>query len=291
MGISYIAECCNNHMGSLPLALELIDAAAGAGATHAKFQLFRADSYWSDIVRRERVRPFELPHLWLPHLRNHCHEKGIKFGVSVFAIDLVAQLKDTCDFVKIASGDLMWFDLLKEVASLQLPMVVSTGMASLEEIHMAVETIYAAGFKDKLSLLHCVSAYPAQEKDYNLRFIETLHQEFPAAEIGVSDHTQGLVFPVVAIVAVILGASVIEKHMRLTADRYPNVGTEKNHFPSILNSPDFGHSLTPNNFEHMIMKVKLALSCLGSGIKTGPIEVEEPIYDLVRRYNHKVLRG
>lgn len=286
--MDYIAEVSNNHMGSLDLALKHIDAAAWAGAKYVKFQLFRADSYWADAVRRERVRPYELPINWLPRLKDRCEEKGLLFGVSVFALNLVQLLRGQVHFVKIASGDLLWHNLLRAAAKLNVPTIISTGMATIEEVHRAVDTIYGTGFKEELTILHCVSAYPAKPQDYNLLCIERLGLEFSGVHVGVSDHTDN---SMVAIVSAVLGATVLEKHLRLDSQEYPVEQDGMVSRPAIWRSPDFAHSVPPEAFKGMVDQVNLALSSLGTGIKAGPVEAERALFKLVRRYDDKELRG
>ena len=258
-----IAEAGVNHNGDLELARRLVDAAAEAGADAVKFQTFSADRLataaapQADYQRRntgiEESQRAMLHRLELTaeahrELMARCRERGILFLSSPFDEDSADFLEELgVPAFKIPSGELTNVPFLAHVARKGRPLIVSTGMATLDEVRPAVETIRQAG-SPPLALLHCVSSYPAQPADVNLRAMATLREAF-AVPVGFSDHTAGTD---IALAAVALGANILEKH--LTLDR-------------TLPGPDHLASLEPDEWIAMVVALRRIEAALGDGRK------------------------
>lgn len=223
MGVDFVAEVSSNHHRDLARCLAFIDTAAGIGSTAVKFQLFRiadlfapeALAYKPELRNREA---WELPAAFLPALAERCRERGVRFGCTPFYLEAVDTLAPHVDFFKIASYELLWTDLLKRSAGTGKPVVLATGMATVEEIGGAVGTLREAGCRD-LTLLHCVSGYPAPVAECNLAAIQTLGDAY-GVPVGWSDHSAA---PAVIYRAVHRwGARMIEYHLDLdgTGDEF-----------------------------------------------------------------------
>lgn len=219
-----IAEIGLNHGGSRDAARALVDAAAKAGAAAVKVQSLRADRLVSADcpapahVRvsslREFFRRFELDEEAHRAVAERARRSGLAFIATPFDLDLVDMLERVgCDAYKIASGDLTHLPLIARVAQTGKPIVISTGMGSLDEVSAAVATARRAGARE-LALLHCVSAYPVPPGSQNLRAIEELQRTF-GVPVGLSDHGSDALD---VVVAVALGAVVYEKHLVLEGD-------------------------------------------------------------------------
>lgn len=258
-----IAEAGVNHNGSLELALKLVDAAATAGADAVKFQTFRADRlvtlnapkavYQNETTGEaesqfEMLRKLELDERIHRTLVAHCASRGIAFLSTPFD-------EESADFLenldvpayKLPSGELTNLPFLRHVAGKKRPMIMSTGMATLEEVERAVEAVRIAGCKD-LVLLHCVSAYPADPADANLRAMATLAETF-GVPVGYSDHTLGIEVP---LAAVAMGACILEKHF--TLDRS-------------LPGPDHRASAEPAELTTLVAAARKVEAALGNGVK------------------------
>lgn len=246
-----IAEAGINHNGSAELGLQMIDAAKQAGANAIKFQTFRADRLVSRLAAPQHHAVLaslelsaELHHTFFAY----CQKVGIDFLSTPFdeeSADFLKALGVTA--LKIASGELTVPPFLAHVGSLGLPVILSTGMATLNEVRTAVSALQASGCP-RLTLLHCCSTYPADFSEANLRAISTLHHEF-ALPVGYSDHTPGTL---ASVLAVALGAQVIEKHF--TLDRS-------------LPGPDHAMSLVPEELRSLVEQIRSAELCLGHGRK------------------------
>lgn len=196
--VRFIAEVSSNHQRDLGRAIEFIDCAADIGCDGVKFQLFRIHELFApEILERSPVhrarREWELPSAFLPRLAEQCQRRGIDFSCTPFYLEGVDDLAPFVDFMKIASYELLWDDLLKRAAATGLPIVLSTGMATLAEVRHAVSVLAAAGTRD-LTLLHCVSGYPAPAEAAHLASIDTLFalgNDFESMRLrtGWSDHT------------------------------------------------------------------------------------------------------
>jgi N-acetylneuraminate synthase/N,N'-diacetyllegionaminate synthase len=258
-----VAEAGVNHNGQPDLALALVDAAAEAGADAVKFQTFSADALATAqapqaAYQRERamaasqvemLRGLELPADGLRAARDRAAERGLFFLSTPFdlgALQLLVSLEVKA--FKIGSGDLTNAVLLRAVAAQGLPMLLSTGMATLAEVDAAVDVVRKAG-NPPLVVLQCTTAYPAAAADANLLVMEQMRERY-RVPIGFSDHTIGMG---AAIAAAALGAAIIEKH--LTLDRN-------------LPGPDHAASLPPAEFAAMVAGVRDAYAALGDGTKT-----------------------
>jgi N,N'-diacetyllegionaminate synthase len=222
-----IAEVGSNHNGDMDLCRQLIDAAAEAGAHAVKFQswsdtsLIAEEEYarnteYSDKKKhfgslREMVTAYQLTTDQHREASAHCRRRGIAFCSTPFSVEEANLLEELeVPFFKIASMDIVHLPLLRFVARKQLPVVISTGMATLAEIERAVTTVRAEG-NDQVVLLHCVSIYPPDFDTIHLRNMAMMQDAFDVP-VGFSDHTLGTAIPLAAIA---LGASVIEKHFTL----------------------------------------------------------------------------
>lgn len=249
----FISEVSSNHSQKIERALEFIDQSAAAGCDAVKFQLFKVEELFSREVFENKPetlkrKQWELPLEFLPVLAKRCMEKGVQFGCTPFYIDAVAKLNEYVDFYKVASYELLWDDLLVACVKTGKPLIISTGMATIDEIRHAVEIIRNNGCKN-LTLLHCTSAYPTPYKEANLAAIETLRSEF-GCKVGWSDHT---VDPGVISRAINRwGAEVVEFHMDLEG-----IGEE---FES-------GHCWLPNQIAPVIKQLRHGLKADGDGVK------------------------
>ena len=212
-----IAEIGSNHDGELTRAHSLIALAQDSGADAVKFQYFTADSL---VSRRglpdsalATLRQNQMPAAWLPWLAADAAERGLGFIVSTFDPKDVELVNRYTDIHKVASFELLDNELLREIEGTGKQVILSTGMADNPEIHHAVDMFPSY---QMFALLHCVSSYPAPVGEANVRAVKTLKREYPHLRIGLSDHTIG---PTAAIVAVTLGAAVIEKHFDDDNDR------------------------------------------------------------------------
>lgn len=264
-----IAEAGVNHNGRLALALRLVDAAAEAGADAVKFQTFKADALAAASApraayqkksgsssQRDMLRALELSETDHRALVAHCRRRRLRFMSTPFdeaSADMLDGLGMT--IFKIASGEITNLPLLSRIAEKRKPIILSTGMSTLDEVRIAVKTLRCAGARD-LALLHCVSSYPAPAKDANLRAMATLEKAF-GLPVGYSDHTRGLE---VAFAAAALGARVIEKHFTLD---------------KTLPGPDHAMSLSPEELSALVGGLARVVSSLGDGQKNPrPCELE-----------------
>ena len=281
MSVLFIAEAGVNHNGDLGLALQLVDIAHRAGADAVKFQTFRADAIsapeapMADYQRTrdgaasqaEMLRRLELPHADFARIADHCRAIGIEFMSSPFDLDSAAMLAGIgMTKFKLASGEITNAPFVRGVARLAADhggsVILSTGMSTLDEVAEAVGWIEAEG-NPGLTILHCVSNYPAPAKDANLRAMDTLAQAF-GRPIGWSDHTLG---DAVSLAAVARGATVVEKHFTLD---------------KALAGPDHAMSMSPEELAGLIGGVRAVEASLGDGIKR-PVEAEREIMTVARR--------
>ncbi len=216
MNARFVAEVSSNHHADLERSLRFVDVSARIGCSAVKFQQFKVRQLFAPEALRANPALFEreaweLPESFNAELASRAHELDLEFASTPFYRDAVALLAEHVDFFKLASYQVPWLDLLREVASVGKPVVLSVGMATVPEIDAAVETIRSAGCEDLL-LLHCISNYPTPPELANLAAIETLRTRYDLP-IGWSDHT---VSPVVVERAVSrFGASMIEFHLDL----------------------------------------------------------------------------
>lgn len=266
-----IAEAGVNHNGDIKLAKKLIDVAVEAGADAVKFQTFQAEELVTETAEKAEyqkettgskesqfamIKKLELSDKNFKELFTYAQKKGIIFLSTPFdqgSVDLLDKLGVPA--FKVGSGEITNFPLLKHIASKQKPVILSTGMSTLDEVIEAVEVIRKAGSKE-IALLHCVSCYPARIEDTNLRAMETLRRKFNLP-VGLSDHTVGIHIP---IAAVALGACVIEKHFTL----------DKN-----LPGPDHRASLEPDELKEMVVAIRHIERAQGDGIKRPTADEKE----------------
>jgi sialic acid synthase SpsE len=196
---AFVAEVSSNHHQDLQRCLQFVDVAADIGCSAVKFQLFKIEELFApEILNRSeehrRRKDWELPVSFLPPLAERCRERKIKFACTPFYLEAVNELFPYVDFYKIASYELLWRDLLIKCAGTGKPIVLSTGMATLDEVNKAVDVLIDAGCQD-LTLLHCISGYPTPVSGCNLAAIKTLREKIcpPKSPIrirvGWSDHS------------------------------------------------------------------------------------------------------
>ena len=180
--VKFVAEVSSNHNQDINRCFAFIDKAAEIGCDAVKFQLFKIEELFAPEIlskseEHRKRKDWELPLSFLPELSKRCKEKNIKFGCTPFYLNAVDELYQYVDFYKIASYELLWNDLLTACAEMGKPVVISTGMATLDEIKSAVDVISKSGCKD-LTILHCVSGYPTPVNKCNLAAIQTLQKQF-----------------------------------------------------------------------------------------------------------------
>jgi N,N'-diacetyllegionaminate synthase len=273
-----IAEAGVNHNGSLDVALRLVDAAKASGADAVKFQTFRADLLATRSARKapyqerttayaesqfEMLQRLELNQAAHQRLIYHCQQIGIQFLSSPFdmqSADLLAMMD--VPLYKVPSGEITNLPFLQHLAGKGRPLILSTGMSTLGEVEEAVHVLLTAG-ASQLTLLHCVTEYPAPYAEVNLRAMLTLKAAF-GLPVGYSDHTPGID---IAIAAAALGAEVIEKHF--TLDRS-------------LPGPDHAASLETDELRQMVVSIRHVEAALGTGIK-APAPCELPNLSVARK--------
>lgn len=262
-GCYVIAEIGVNHNGSVATAMELIDVAAAAGADAVKFQSFSAD----DLVTRSAGRAeyqrrntgdagsqhgmlqrLELSESQFGELLEHCHRRDIDFLSTPFGIAPAEMLRRIgVTAFKVSSGDLTHHPFLAHLSATGLPIILSTGMATLADVEEALRVIHDAG-SSSVALLHCVSDYPADPASCNLAAMATMHQAF-ALPVGWSDHTTG---SAIGFAAAALGARLIEKHITLS---------------TAMDGPDHAASMEPDDFAEYVAGIRAIGLALGDGVK------------------------
>lgn len=273
-----IAEAGVNHNGDLPTALELVDVAAASGADAVKFQSFLADNVaGADAPKAEYQKATtgagesQLEMLRRLELRPEAHQalvdraksRGITFLSTPFdesSADLLEGLG--VPLFKIPSGEITNLFLLRHIAAKRRPVILSTGMSTIDEVEAAMRVLREGGVPE-LTLLHCVSDYPAPPEDMNLRAMATMRERF-GVPVGLSDHTRGITIP---IAAAALGAAAVEKHF--TLDRS-------------MAGPDHRASIEPHELRAMIQGIREVEVALGDGSKR-PTLAEETTKRIVRR--------
>ncbi|OZI12712.1 N-acetylneuraminate synthase [Bacillaceae bacterium SAS-127] len=280
-----IAEAGVNHNGSLQLAFDLVDAAAEAGADAVKFQTFQAEQLVTKEAKQatyqeqnmgesmsqyEMLKQLELSHDEFIQLQGYCEKKNITFLSTPFDLKSVDFLIETLNLhtIKIPSGELSNAPYIYKIASCGVNIILSTGMATMEEIHQAlafiafglakkepvtlqsVQAYYEteeakALLKDKVTILHCTTEYPTPVEDINLASIDYLQVE-TRLQAGLSDHSDGIVVPIAAVAR---GAVMIEKHFTLNKN---------------LPGPDHKASLEPNELKEMIQAIRQVEQAIGA---------------------------
>lgn len=276
--VMIIAEAGVNHNGDLDTAKGLVDAAREAGADAVKFQTYRTEllavrdaikaeyqyrNTGKNLSQYEMLKELELSYDSFKELSLYCTSRNIMFLSSPFdetSMEYLDQLG--VEIIKIPSGEITNYGYLKKAASLQKPIILSTGMSTMEEIGEALNLLDESG--QDITLLHCTSAYPTPMEEVNLNAMSHMKQVF-SRNVGYSDHTMGIE---VAIAAAALGACVIEKHMTLD---------------KTMPGPDHRLSLEPTEFKLMVDSIRNIEMALGNGYKE-PSKEECKNRDRVRKF-------
>ena len=263
-----IAEAGSNHNRDIDMARRLIDVAHDAGADAVKFQTFSGRRLYSsrapsfDYLDKEPpkapadlLHKLELPRDWQPLLAQHARDRGIEFLSTPFDTDAVDELVALgVAALKVASFELVDLPFIRYIGRQKVPVIISTGMATLGEIEEALDAGREGG-ADEFCLLQCASVYPAPASAMNLRSITTMKMAF-GMPVGLSDHTLGTH---VAAAAVALGADLVEKHF--TLDRS-------------LPGPDHSFAVEPEELRRLVAQIRDVEEALGDGVKHGPTDAE-----------------
>ena len=260
-----IAEAGVNHNGSMESAKSLINVAAEAGADYVKFQTFKAETLVTQTADKaeyqkeltgavetqfEMIKKLELDKEAHEELMNYCKQKKIQFLSTAFdhgSIKLLEKLD--IPLYKIPSGEITNLPYLRHIGGMDMPIIMSTGMSTLDEVRDALNILLEAGAKkDKITILHCNTEYPTPMEDVNLKAMITIRDEL-GVNIGYSDHTLGIEIPVAAVA---MGAKVIEKHF--TLDR-------------TMPGPDHAASLEPEELKAMVAAIRNIEKAMGDGVK------------------------
>ena len=273
-----IAEAGVNHNGRLDMALQLCDAAKDAGADVVKFQTWQTEKLLTRNVEQaeyqsqntgvvesqfDMLKKLELSYDDFRKVKSHCDEIGITFASTADeeeSLDFLTELG--IPFIKIGSGDIGNVSFLRYIGSKGLPVILSTGMSTMEDVELSIRSLREGGAKD-ISVLHCTTSYPCPYPSVNLRAMLTL-KETLGLPVGYSDHTIGTEVPVAAVA---LGADIIEKHF--TLDR-------------TLDGPDHAASTEPDEFRRMVEAIRHTEECLGDGTKE-PTEIEKIVAKVVTK--------
>jgi len=270
-----IAEAGVNHNGSLELAKLMVDKSVEAGVDCIKFQTFKSENLvnkdakkaeyqinntGSDDSQYSMLKKLELSYSDFSELKSYCDEKGIMFLSTPFdleSIDFLANLG--MKIFKVPSGEITNLPYLRKINSYKREVILSTGMANLEEIHDALNIL-----KDcKVTLLHCTTEYPCPYDSVNMNAMLTIRDKFNLP-VGYSDHTRGIEIPVMAVA---MGAKVIEKHFTLD---------------KTMDGPDHKASLEPDELKKMVSLVRNVEKAFGTGVKE-PQEAEKKNIAIARK--------
>ena len=257
----FIAEVSSNHARDLSRCLEFVDATARIGCGAVKFQLFKIDELFAPEALSAKPelglrRAWELPKEFLAPIARRAHEHGIEFCCTPFYLDAVDELFPHVDFYKVASYELLWHPLIAACAKTGKPLVLSTGMANLEEIGAAVKAAKDAGCT-QLTLLHCTSSYPTPPSEANLAAMGTMAKAF-GCPVGWSDHTVSAAVVTRAIHK--WGATEVEFHLDLDGK-----GAEY----------AAGHCWLPEQIQSLIDDLAVSFRADGTGTKE-PVPAELP---------------
>lgn len=278
MSCLIIAEAGVNHNGDIELAKRLVDAAYNAGADYIKFQTFKADNLVTAKARKadyqekqtgaeesqySMLKKLELSYRDFMVLNDYCRIKRISFLSTPFDNESIEFLdKLGMDVWKIPSGEVTNYPYLVKIAETQKPIILSTGMCTMDDVNSAIQVLNSHGC-GPITLLHCTTEYPAPYAEVNLRAMDTLRSIFNLP-VGYSDHTQGIVIP---IAAAAMGAVVLEKHF--TLDR-------------TMEGPDHKASLEPAELTAMVEAIRCVEISLGDGVK-NPTDSERRNMGIARK--------
>ena len=263
----FIADIAANHDGNLDKALELIKAAAEAGADAAKFQHFSAETIVSDYGFKslgkqlshqakwkksvfEVYKDASIPLDWTSKLKEECKKNKIEFLTSPYSIELVDFVDPYLEAFKIGSGDITWHEIIEHIASKGKPYIIATGASTEQDVNQIINL--ASKINNKICIMQCNTNYTASKDNFkylNLNYLTHLKKKFPNLILGLSDHTHGHSS---VLGAISLGAKLIEKHFTLSND---------------LDGPDHKFSMTPKSWKEMIERSKELESSLGDGKK------------------------
>ena len=261
-----IAEAGFNHGGDFEIAKKMVEVAANAGADAVTFQHIVGDKLIAGAKRTPSINvwdKYQLTDTELGRLLEYANELSLLHTICVIDNETLDKIiEGGVSFIKIVSGDLTNLPFLEYCATKKLPILLSTGAASLGEVEIAINTIKSAGNQD-IVVYHTNSGYPTPPEGVNLRVMDTLKSAF-GLPVGFCDHTQGIIAPVIAVAR---GAAVIEKHF--TLDRS-------------LKGPDYEVSLEPEELKEMITNIRIVEKMLGSPIKR-PLEYEQETFKFRRR--------
>ncbi len=267
-GVFVIAEIGCNHNGSKEIAKRMIDAAIEAGVSAVKFQTFKSEELISRYAAKaeyqkvttgadgnqlEMTKKLELSYADQVELMGYCEQKGIKYLSAPFDLDSIDFLANTnIEYIKIPSGEINNPPYLRKVNKLGKPVILSTGMSTMDEVAQALEFLTNV----KVSLLHCTTEYPCPFESVNLKAMVAMKDKF-GLPVGYSDHTPGIE---VAVAAVAMGATIIEKHF--TLDRN-------------MEGPDHKASVEPHEMKALVEAVRHVEVAMGNGIKKpAPAEIK-----------------
>ena len=260
----FVAEAGLNHNGDVSIAKKMIDAAFNSGADAIKFQTYQSDKFLTEKSEYfDFFKNVELSYEEFKELNDYAKNIGITFFSSPFDTesgDYLAQIGVPC--FKIASSDLTNIPLIEKIAKKDIPIIISTGLATLKEVEDAVNTCLHEG-NNKIILLHCVANYPTLPEEVNLKSMELLRTKFHVP-VGFSDNGDS---SLVDLVAVSMGADIIEKHFTLDKK---------------LDGPDHSFSIEPKNLKILINQIREIKSMQGNGIKI-PQKSEKLNRDAIRK--------
>ena len=260
----FVAEAGLNHNTDIKLAKKLIDEAKDCGADAVKFQTFKSEKFLTSTSSYYNgFKQAELAYDKFAELKDYAKDVGITFFSAPFDLqsaDFLNEIRVPC--FKIASGDMTDIPLIRHVAKMDKPMIISTGLANMDEVEIAVNTCLDEGNK-KIILLHCIAHYPTEPNETNLFAMETIRNKFHLP-VGYSDNGESLL---VDLVAVSMGANIIEKHFTLDKK---------------LPGPDHFFSIDPSGLKNLISQIQTVESMKGDGIKS-PQSSEIPLITETRK--------
>lgn len=282
-----IAEAGVNHNGSLEIAKKLADVAYEVGADAVKYQTYKTENLVAsgqnlfdyqketvgNVTQGQMLKKLELTEDEFNELARYCRDKGITFISSPHSFEAIEFLDKLVPAYKFGSGDLTNIPALEQAAKKGKPIILGTGMATMDEVKRALDTIRSQG-NEKIIALHCTTNYPCPPEEANLNAMKSMMDELDCL-IGYSDHTKG---DEAAVASTALGAVMLEKH--LTLDK----GME---------GPDHRSSLEPSEFKVMVEKIRLIEEMMGSDIKE-PTDSEKKIINQVRKgikAKKKIIQG
>lgn len=263
MSVYIIAEAGVNHNGSIDIAKKLVKAAKQAGADCVKFQTYITENLVTTTAKKadyqihntqnedtqySMLKKLELSFDEFRELKRYCEEMNIDFISTPFDLDSIDFLESLeMKFWKVPSGEITNFPYLKKIANTKLPVILSTGMSSIEEVSSAVDVLKKNGCPD-ISILHCTTEYPTPVEECNLNAVRTLKEVY-GVRVGYSDHTDSILIPVAAVA---VGAEIIEKHFTLDKS---------------MEGPDHKASLEPKQLKEMVRNIRVIECALGDGVK------------------------